>query len=93
MPSTGRNYGLKQNQWYDGRRDVVASTKAALDILERLNKMFNGDWLLTVAAYNSGEGRVMQAIKANKAKGKPTDFGHCRFRVKRQFMFQNAGLG
>lgn len=74
VPSTGRNYGLKQNQWYDGRRDVVASTKAALDILERLNKMFNGDWLLTVAAYNSGEGRVMQAIKANKAKGKPTDF-------------------
>ncbi|CNE62355.1 membrane-bound lytic murein transglycosylase D [Yersinia nurmii] len=74
VPSTGRNYGLKQNQWYDGRRDVVASTKAALDMMERLNKMFNGDWLLTIAAYNSGEGRVMQAVKANKAKGKPTNF-------------------
>ncbi|CCV28807.1 membrane-bound lytic murein transglycosylase D [Yersinia enterocolitica] len=74
VPSTGRNYGLKQNQWYDGRRDVVASTKAALDMMERLNKMFDGDWLLTVAAYNSGEGRVMQAVKANKAKGKPTNF-------------------
>ncbi len=74
VPSTGRNYGLKQNQWYDGRRDVVASTTAALDMMQSLNKMFGGDWLLTVAAYNSGEGRVMQAIKQNKAKGRPTDF-------------------
>jgi len=74
VPSTGRNYGLKQNQWYDGRRDVVASTTAALDMMQRLNGMFGGDWLLTIAAYNSGEGRVMQAIKQNKAKGRPTDF-------------------
>src|SRR5471030_2828812 len=74
VPTTGRNYGLKQNQWYDGRRDVVASTTAALDMMQRLNRIFNGDWLLTVAAYNSGEGRVMQAVKTNKAKGKPTDF-------------------
>lgn len=74
VPQTGRNYGLKQNQWYDGRRDVVASTTAALDMMQNLNKMFGGDWLLTIAAYNSGEGRVMQAVKANKAKGKPTDF-------------------
>ncbi|WP_045049405.1 murein transglycosylase D [Rouxiella chamberiensis] len=74
VPSTGRNYGLKQNQWYDGRRDVVASTTAALNMMQSLNKMFGGDWLLTVAAYNSGEGRVMQAIKQNKAKGRPTDF-------------------
>jgi len=50
VPQTGRNYGLKQNQWYDGRRDVVASTTAALDMMQRLNKMFGGDWLLTVAA-------------------------------------------
>ncbi|EHD20464.1 MULTISPECIES: murein transglycosylase D [Brenneria] len=74
VPGTGRNYGLKQNQWYDGRRDVVASTTAALDMMQRLNNMFDGDWLLTVAAYNSGEGRVMKAIKANKAQGKPTNF-------------------
>ncbi len=74
VPTTGRNYGLKQNQWYDGRRDVVASTTAALDMMQRLNRMFDGDWLLTIAAYNSGEGRIMQAIKTNKAKGKPTDF-------------------
>ncbi|RPE03413.1 murein transglycosylase D [Candidatus Pantoea deserta] len=74
VATTGKNYGLKQNQWYDGRRDVVASTKVALDMMQRLNKMFDGDWLLTVAAYNSGEGRVLKAIKQNKARGKPTDF-------------------
>ncbi|WP_413735073.1 murein transglycosylase D [Sodalis sp. RH21] len=74
VPTTGRNYGLKQNQWYDGRRDVVASTTAALDMMQRLNRMFDGDWLLTIAAYNSGEGRIMQAIKSNKAKGLSTDF-------------------
>jgi membrane-bound lytic murein transglycosylase D len=74
IPSTGRNYGLKQTKAYDARRDVVASTTAALDMMQRLNKMFDGDWLLTVAAYNSGEGRVMNAVKANKARGKPTDF-------------------
>lgn len=74
IPSTGRNYGLKQTQAYDGRRDIIASTTAALDMMQRLNKMFDGDWLLTVAAFNSGEGRVMNAIKANRAQGKPTDF-------------------
>ena len=66
IPSTGRNYGLKQTRNYDARRDVVASTTAALNMMQRLNKMFDGDWLLTVAAYNSGEGRVMKAIKTNK---------------------------
>jgi membrane-bound lytic murein transglycosylase D len=74
VATTGKNYGLKQNQWYDGRRDVVASTKVALDMMQRLNTMFDGDWLLTIAAYNSGEGRVLKAIKQNKARGKPTDF-------------------
>ncbi|MDX7992675.1 murein transglycosylase D [Xenorhabdus sp. Reich] len=74
IPSTGRYYGLKQDKWYDARRDVAASTTVALDMLESLNKRFNGDWALTIAAYNSGEGRVMRAIKDNQAKGKPTDF-------------------
>lgn len=74
MPGTGRNYGLKQTSSYDARRDVVASTTAALNIMQRLNKMFDGDWLLTLAAYNSGEGRVLKAIKTNKARGKSTDF-------------------
>lgn len=76
VAATGRNYGLKQNRYYDGRRDVVASTKVALDMMQRLNTMFDGDWLLTIAAYNSGEGRVLKAIKQNKARGKPTDFWH-----------------
>ncbi|MBS9428650.1 murein transglycosylase D [Photorhabdus akhurstii] len=74
VPDTGRNYGLTQDKWYDARRDVAASTTAALNLLQRLNKMFNGDWLLTIAAYNSGEGRVMRAIKENQIKGRPTDF-------------------
>lgn len=74
IPSTGRNYGLRQNRFYDGRRDVLASTRAALDYLEKLNEMFNGDWLLSVAAYNCGEGAVQRAIRKNEAREKPTDF-------------------
>jgi membrane-bound lytic murein transglycosylase D len=74
IPSTGRHFGLKQNWWYDGRRDVVSSTEAALDFLKRLNKQFNGDWELALAAYNSGAGTVRNAIRRNQKKGKPTDF-------------------
>ncbi len=74
IPGTGKRFGLKQGWWYDGRRDVIASTTAALDYLEYLLKMFDGNWLHALAAYNSGEGRVLRAIKANKRKGLPTDF-------------------
>ncbi|OTA18482.1 membrane-bound lytic murein transglycosylase D [Xenorhabdus vietnamensis] len=74
IPSTGHHYGMTQDKWYDARRDVAASTAAALDMLQYLNTRFNGDWLLTIAAYNSGEGRVLRAIRENKAQGKPTDF-------------------
>lgn len=73
-PQTGRRYGLKSNQWYDGRHDIVTSTNAVLNMMQRLNRMFHGDWLLTIAAFNSGEGRIMNAIKANRRQGKPTDF-------------------
>ena len=73
MPSTGRRYGLKQNWWYDGRRDVVESTRAALDYLTTLLEEFGGDPLLAVAAYNWGEGNVRRAIARNRARGKPTD--------------------
>jgi membrane-bound lytic murein transglycosylase D len=69
-------YGLKQNWWYDGRRDVVESTRAALDYLQALNKMFDGDWLLALASYNSGPGTVLKAQRKNRAAGKPTDFWH-----------------
>jgi membrane-bound lytic murein transglycosylase D len=78
IPGTGERFGLKQNWWYDGRRDVVESTRAALDYLEYLNQLFHGDWLLTLAAYNSGEGTVGRAIHANRVAGQPTDFWHLR---------------
>lgn len=74
MPRTAKHYGLASNWWYEGRRDTIASTKAALDYLEYLANFFDGDWLLAVAAYNAGEGRVKQAVKRNKKRNKPTDF-------------------
>ena len=78
QPDTGRRFGLKLNWWYDGRRDVVASTQAALDYLQYLHDTFDGDWLLALAAYNAGEGTVLRAIRENKRKGKPTDFWSLR---------------
>jgi membrane-bound lytic murein transglycosylase D len=78
IAGTGQRFGLKQNWWYDGRRDVVESTRAALDYLEFLHQEFNGDWLLAVAAYNCGEFNVQRAIDRNLAAGKPTDFWHLR---------------
>ena len=73
IPETGRRYGLKQNWWYDGRRDVVESTRAALDYLTKLLEDFDGDPLLAVAGYNWGEGHVIRAMARNRARGKPTD--------------------
>ncbi len=78
IPATGKRFGLKQNWWYDGRRDIVAATDAALDYLENLHKRFNGNWFHALAAYNSGEGNVERAIRKNKAKGKKTDFWSLR---------------
>ena len=74
VPGTGTRFGMKQNWWYDGRRDVIASTKGAIKYLAYLNKYFDGDWLLALAAYNSGEGRVRRAMKSNARKNIPTDF-------------------
>lgn len=74
VPGTGKRFGLRQTWWYDGRRDVGESTRAALDYLQYLNRHFDGDWLHALAAYNSGEGTVGRAIRKNKRLGKPTDY-------------------
>ena len=78
IPGTATKYGLKQNWWYDGRRDVVEATRAALDYLQALHEEFDGDWLLAIAAYNCGEGNVERALAANRRAGKPADFWHLK---------------
>ncbi len=74
IPSTGRHLGLKQNWWYDGRRDIIESTRAAIRYLESLSKQFDGDWELALASYNAGPGKTRSAIRYNKKKGRKTDF-------------------
>ena len=73
IPSTGKNFGLKQNWWVDKRNDIVAATNAALDYLQRLHDEF-GSWELALAAYNCGEGCVSRAIAWNQKRGLPTDY-------------------
>lgn len=77
IPSTGRIYGLNQSSTYDGRRDVIESTRAAYDFLTALYNQF-GSWELALAAYNAGPGRVQNAIDANAARGLPTDYWSLR---------------
>ena len=74
MPATGKYLGLEQDWWYDGRRDLRDSTRIALDYLESLHAEFDNDWMLALAAYNSGKGRVGRARKANAKAGLPTDY-------------------
>lgn len=74
IPGTARLFKLHDDWWYDGRRDVVASTRAAAQFLKRLNQSFKGDWLHALASYNTGPGRVARAVKSNKRAGKPTSF-------------------
>lgn len=73
IASTGKSFGLKQNWWYDGRRDVYLSTQAAIKYLKYLHNRFDNNWLHALAAYNSGEGYISRAIKNNKRKNKKTD--------------------
>jgi membrane-bound lytic murein transglycosylase D len=73
IPSTGKNYKLDQNWWRDERRDIIASTTAALDYLQNLYEM-HGDWHLALASYNWGENAVARAIAKNRARGLPTDY-------------------
>ncbi|SMM98200.1 Membrane-bound lytic murein transglycosylase D precursor [uncultured Candidatus Thioglobus sp.] len=74
IPSTGKLYGLKQNYWVDERRSVIHSTRAAVAYLKNLHTLFKGDWLLAVASYNSGPGRVKKAVKKNLSLGRKADF-------------------
>ena len=74
MPATGEHLGLQQDWWFDGRRSLRDSTRVALDYLEQLHRKFDNDWLLALAAYNAGNGRVARAQRANAAKGRPTDY-------------------
>jgi membrane-bound lytic murein transglycosylase D len=74
IPSTGNDFGLQQNYWYDGRRDIYASTKAATDYLKQLSETFDGDWLLALASYNYGKGNVRKAIEHNEDLNLPTDY-------------------
>lgn len=74
VPLTAKHMGMPRSWWYDSRRDVIASTEAALDYLLELNGRFDGDWLLTMAAYNSGATTVNRAIIRNRKAGRDTDF-------------------
>ncbi len=74
IPGTARRFGIRQNWWYDGRRDVVDSTDGALKYLDYLHELMDGDWLHAIASYNSGEGNVRKAIRRNTKAAKPTDF-------------------
>jgi membrane-bound lytic murein transglycosylase D len=73
IPGTGKRYELTQNWWYDGRRDIVDSTAAALEYLRDIYEM-HGDWHLALASYNWGENAVARAIEKNRAAGQPTDY-------------------
>lgn len=78
IPTTGTRFNMKQDWWYDGRRDVVAATNGALDYLTYLHNLFDGDWLHAIAAYNTGEGNLGRAIRRNKAENKRVDFWNLR---------------
>jgi membrane-bound lytic murein transglycosylase D len=74
MPETAAYVGLDLDWWYDGRRDIIASTDAALHYLKQLHKRFDNDWLLALAAYNAGSARVKRSLRENRNAGKPDDF-------------------
>lgn len=74
IPPTGRQYGLEQNSWYDGRRDVIESTQAATTFLKQLSEELNNDWLLALASYNAGKGNIQHAIDKNISRGQATDY-------------------
>ncbi len=93
IPALAREYDLKMNWWYDGRRDILAATEAATRHLQALGKQFNGDWLLALAAYNSGHNRVARQVQQLKKQGKPVDFQHLKLpRETRGYIPKMIGL-
>ena len=87
IPSTGKIYGLRQDWWYDGRRDLIASTRGSLAYLTKLKRQFNGDWLLALASYNTGENRVAREVRRNKRRRRSAQFWHLRLpRETRQYV-------
>jgi len=84
IPATGKTYKLQQNAWFDQRRDIVASTSAALDYLQTIYEM-HGDWHLALASYNWGENAVGRAVEKNRAKGLPTDYQHLKMPLETSY--------
>jgi membrane-bound lytic murein transglycosylase D len=80
IAATGRRYGLRQDWWVEGRRDLVQSTRAALDYLDYLEKEFDGDWELALASYNSGEGNIRRQVKHNRKLHKSTNYSSLKLR-------------
>ncbi len=94
LSGTARDFGIEINDAYDGRRDVYAATRAALDYLAYLGGLFDGDWNLALAAYNAGQGRVQRAMRRNAARGRPTDWEALPLpRETRAYVPKMNGLG
>ena len=94
LSGTARDFGIEINDWYDGRRDVYVATRAALDYLQYLNGLFEGDWNLALAAYNAGQGRVQRAIRFNEQRNRATDWESLRLpRETRAYIPKMNGLG
>ncbi len=94
LSGTARDYGIEINEFYDGRRDVYAATRAALDYMSYLGNRFGGDWELALAAYNAGQGRVNRAVQRNRARGRPTTFDDLVLpRETRAYVPKMHGLG
>lgn len=93
IAATGKRYGLEQNWWYDGRRDVYSATQSALNYLQDMAAMFDGDWLLAMAGYNAGEGRVGRLVRKQRSAGKPSDYWNLRLpRETRGYVPKLLGL-
>ncbi len=94
LEGTGEEFGLEINDWYDGRRDVYAATRAALDYMEYLADRFGGEWTLALASYNAGQGRVSRALARAEARGQDTSWNNLRLpRETLGYVPKMKGLG